>query len=69
MRSEQSSHHLASVRLWAAASLLCTCRALSPTRVEIALELNGHTVESRTFEDFDRASQFAIDKMHVYKGQ
>jgi hypothetical protein len=69
MRSEESSNRAVFVRLWSAGPLLCTCRLLSTTTIEICLELNGHTLERRTFSDSARATQFAIDKMHVYGGR
>jgi hypothetical protein len=48
---------------------MCHCRLISPTEVQVSLELNGHTFERQTFTDAESATQFAIDKMHAYGGR
>jgi len=67
---DSPSRHLPveAVVLWRSGGMTCTCRSYSPDRTEICLVVAGAIVERQIFTDAAVASQFAIDKMHVYDG-
>lgn len=56
------------VVLWHSGGMTCTCCTHGPDRTEICLVVAGAIVERQVFADAGAASQFAIDKTHVYEG-
>jgi hypothetical protein len=56
------------VLLWRNEAVICTCLTHAPDKIEIRLVVVGAVVDRQFFADADAASEFAIDKMHVYNG-
>jgi hypothetical protein len=54
------------VVLWEHGSVSCACLHVAPDHIEVTLAVDGVVVQKQTFSDHNAASEFAIDKMHVY---
>ena len=54
--------------LWKKRRIVCTCLIAAPDDIEIALVAGGVVVQSGRFNNADKASRFAIDLMHAYRG-
>jgi hypothetical protein len=52
--------------LWEHASVVCTSRMVSPTRVDVTLTARGVVIEQKSFSTASAAADYALAKMDTY---
>jgi hypothetical protein len=55
------------VVVWESGDISCRCENPTQNHIDITLNVKDTEIERRTFTDYDSATNYAIEKMHVYQ--